>query len=244
MADTGNRAPPAPTDSQSAEQKMRRALGLHGTGNGKGQQHTPQQRPDQARQRHRFVQDGGVPVVVLNHRAEDGSVLKERIAELERQLENERGQHANSRRALQEAQALAQALETRLVHAELAHKDALTQERRALATAQQALNEALAEAAQSSARRKTAAAAIENAPNPSLTEAAVAAPAKAPALAKAAPAAASLPVSDGADPELVQPMAAAAANVPKKRGRPRTRPEPEPKPVRWWTPSFRTKTKA
>ncbi|MDZ5447992.1 hypothetical protein U2F26_35805, partial [Micromonospora sp. 4G57] len=148
MADTGNRAPPAPNDAQAAELKMRRALGLHGTGHGKNQSHTAQQRPEQARQRHRFVQDGGVPVVVLNHRADDSAVLKERISELERQLDTERAQHAGTRRSLHDAQATVQAMETRRVHTDLAHQEALTQERRALATAQQALNEALAEAAQ------------------------------------------------------------------------------------------------
>ena len=230
MADTGNRAPPAPTDAQSAEAKMRRALGLHGTGSGKGAAHTPQQRPEQARQRHRFVQDGGVPVTVLNHRADDGSALKERITELERQLETERAQHAGTRRALQESQSAVQALETRRVHADLAHQDALTQERRALVTAQQALNAALADAAQASSRRSRAAAP------------AVAASAPADMAAGASEASAASEPGDEAAP--VQADGDVTAAATKKRGRPRTRPLPEPKPVRWWTPSFRAKTKA
>ena len=214
MADTGNRAPLAPqhaqTDAQSDELKMRRSLGLMG----KGQPQTPQQRPDQARARHRFVQDGGVPVVVLNHRTDETQALKERITEVERQLETERAMHASTRRTLNESQAAVQALETRLVHAGLAHKDALEQERRALTAAQQALSEALA----GSPRRRVA-------------------PAVAPEVAESAVETAIVPARFMDEP--------AGEAAPKaKRGRPRTRPIPEPKPVRWWTPSFRAKTKA
>ena len=79
MPESGNPAPLALTEAQAAEQKMRRALGLHGNNKGGAgnQQRTPQQRPDQARQRHRFVQDGGVPVVMVSHRAEDGNDRKD-----------------------------------------------------------------------------------------------------------------------------------------------------------------------
>ena len=212
MADQGSRAPATAPDTTTDEQKMRRALGLHGGpaqgqsgAQGRGQQpRTPQQRPEQARARHRFVQDGGVPVVVVNHRTDEIGTLKERIGELERLLETERAQHANTRRTLQEAQANAQALETRLVHADLAHQDALTQERRAAAAAREALAELQAQVPTAPARR-----------------------------ARPEPEAAPTPVAVQED-----------APPPKKRGRPRTRPLPEPKPVRWWTPSFRAKTKA
>lgn len=220
MPDSSDGAPFAPSDAQAAEQKMRRALGLHGNNrgaSGSNQPRTPQQRPDQARQRHRFVQDGGVPVVVVNHRPEDGSVLKERIGDLERQLEHERAQHASTRRALAEAQAAANAIETRLVHANLAHQDALALERRALTSARQALNEALAQ--QAIRRSRTPAE-----------------PAPAPTTAAEA--------STEATAEIPVPREAPEPMTAKKRGRPRTRPLPEPKPVRWWTPSFRAKTKA
>ena len=220
MPDSGNGAPNAPLDTQTAEQKMRRALGLHSSNKGQSPSNaprTPQQRPDQARQRHRFVQDGGVPVTVVNHRTDESGALKERIGDLERMLETERTQHAAARRALTEAQAAVQAIETRLVHAELAHQEALNQERRALDGARLALAEAQAQLHQAPAlRRRSLAEPSRVTPEPVVEEMAAA------------------------------PLAtkAAATVEPKKRGRPRTRPLPEPKPVRWWTPSFRSKGKA
>lgn len=57
------------------------------------------------------------------------------MAELERQIGIERTQHAATRRALQEVQAAAQSLQTRLVHAGLAHRDALSAAQHALGAA-------------------------------------------------------------------------------------------------------------
>ena len=154
MANTGRRAPLAPAgaasrddsqgfDQQLAETKMRRALGL---GSGAGQ-HTPQQRPEQARARHRFVQDGGVPVVMLNQKAEPESAqLRERITALEHALENERGAHQSLLKQFRDLEAQHTALQTRLAHADLAHRDAIEAERRLREAAQQALGEALAAA--------------------------------------------------------------------------------------------------
>ena len=218
MAEKGNRATlassqasqPTDTESQTTEQNMRRALGL----SARASTQAPQQRPEQARQRHRFVQDGGVPVVVLNHKTDnETSALRERIATLDAALEHERTAHEATKRTLHEQQAQFQALQTRLVHAELAHKDALEQERRALTVAQEALATALAEAAIALPPRRIqrpAPAAISMAPGPD-GEAAGAPPADTP---------------------------------PKpKRGRPRSALPKEPKPVRWWTPSFRAQSK-
>ncbi len=148
MSDTGRRAPLAPqsdnnpmSDTQAAETRMRRALGL-GTGSG---QAAPQQRPEQARARHRFVQDGGVPVVMLGQKAEpETAALRERIATLEAQLEAERASHSTTRRALDAEHHAVTALQTRVAHNDLAHKDALEQERRMRVAAQEALAEALA----------------------------------------------------------------------------------------------------
>lgn len=123
-----NKTVPAPlTDSETAENQMRRALGLQGP-----TRQAPQQRADQARARHRFVQDGGVPVTVLNRSDIDPSgALKARIAELEAALEGERAGHAATKRTLHDAQAAMQALQTRLTHAELAHREALSAEQQA-----------------------------------------------------------------------------------------------------------------
>jgi len=116
---------PVPTpDSVTAEAQMRRALGLGGPA-----RPVQQQRPEQARARHRFVQDGGVPVVVLNRSDIDPTgPLKARIAELEAALEAERAAHGATKRQLQEAQAAQQALQTRLTHSEIAHREALAAE--------------------------------------------------------------------------------------------------------------------
>ena len=104
---------------------MRLALGLRGAASTAG--HAPQQRADQARARHKFVQDGGVPVVMLNrgHDQDALGTLKSRVAELERHLDQERTAHAATKRLVAEAQAALQHEKTRSAHAELAHADAL-----------------------------------------------------------------------------------------------------------------------
>jgi hypothetical protein len=221
MADIGRRAPLAPTaqnDTQAADEtRMRRALGLS-AGSG---QHTPQQRPEQARARHRFVQDGGVPVVMLNAKADpETAALREKIGSLETALEHERHQNDQLRRQVKENADQVTALQTRLAHSELAHRDALEQERHLRITAQEALQETLAA---TPVRRR--------------------------------PAAATTPVNDitGPSAEELTPVEKAvehqaALDIPpvqkRGRGRPRSTTPPEPKPVRWWTPSYRTKTKA
>ena len=127
---------------------MRRALGLQGS-----TRQPPQQRADQVRPRHRFVQDGGVPVVVLNSRGDNDptAVFKARIAELEAALEAERTAHGTTRRFLHEAQATVQAHQTRLAHAEFAHSEALAAERIARQAAEEGLQARLAAAEQSTA---------------------------------------------------------------------------------------------
>ena len=173
MADPNKNNTPN-TDDEATESRMRLALGLRGPA---GQ--PPQQRADQARARHKFVQDGGVPVVVLNSRGDQDAAIKARAAELEAQLEAERAAHAATRRSLQEAQAAAQGLQTRLAHAELAHRDAL-------ASAQQALEASL-----------EAAKVVVPAPRKVVRKSAI-------------------------------------ERLPRDR---------EPKPVKWWTPTYRAKSK-
>jgi len=127
MPDSDEDLPSSSSDSQSTESRMRRALGLQGPS-----RNAPQQRADQARPRHRFVQDGGVPVVVLNGRtdADPAASFRARIAELDAALEAERHAHGLTRRSLQELHTSVQSLQTRLVHTELAHRDAMAAERR------------------------------------------------------------------------------------------------------------------
>ncbi len=136
MPDSDENSPFSPSDTQATENRMRRALGLQGSS-----RQPPQQRADQVRPRHRFVQDGGVPVVVLNSRNDPDptAVFKARVAELEAALEAEKAAHGATRRSLHEAQAAVQAQQTRLAHAELAHSEALTAERRARQAAEDSL---------------------------------------------------------------------------------------------------------
>lgn len=136
MPDSDENLPLSPSDTQATENRMRRALGLQGPS-----RQPPQQRADQVRPRHRFVQDGGVPVVVLNSRSDNDptAVLKTRVAELEAAVETERAAHGVTRRSLQDAQAVLQAAQTRLAHAELAHKEALAIERGARQAAEESL---------------------------------------------------------------------------------------------------------
>lgn len=131
-----------PTDTNNSplsldmidEDRVRRALGLK-TGSS-----TPhQQRPEQARQRHRFVTDGSVPVVMLNRSDSETSGLKERLSAAEHALDNERAAHAATRRALQEAQQAHQQLQTRLGHNELSRNETLQTERNARRDAEEAL---------------------------------------------------------------------------------------------------------
>lgn len=141
MPDSDENLPLSSNDSQSTENRMRRALGLQGPS-----RQAPQQRADQARPRHRFVQDGGVPVVVLNSRSDNDPTapFKARVSELDASLETERVAHGATRRALHEAQASVQALQTRLAHAEFAHGEALAVERRARKEAEDSLQAHLA----------------------------------------------------------------------------------------------------
>jgi len=104
MSDRNKPSPIPASDTQAVENQMRRALGLQGPG-----RPVQQQRPDQARARHKFVQDGGVPVVVLNRSEDPTTPFKARISELEASLEAEKAAHAATRRILHEAQLSAQA---------------------------------------------------------------------------------------------------------------------------------------
>ncbi len=163
MPDSDEKFPLSPNDSQSTEIRMRRALGLQGPARA-----APQQRADQARPRHRFVQDGGVPVVVLNSRGDNDPVaaFKARVAEMEAALDAERNAHGATKRTLQEMQASVQALQTRLAHAEFAHGEAVAAERRARKEAEDSLQARLALEAEQAASSvgEAPAAAVVSAP--------------------------------------------------------------------------------
>lgn len=133
MSRINNPNVPLSLDNQIDEDRVRRALGLKSSG---GPQ---QQRPEQARQRHRFVTDGAVPVVMLNRTDSETAGLREKLAAAEAALEAERTAHAATRRALHEMQATHQGLQTRFGHTELDHAEALRSERAARRSAEEAL---------------------------------------------------------------------------------------------------------
>ena len=72
--------------------------------------------------------------------------MKDRLAATDAALEAERAAHAGTRRALSEALAAHQALQTRFGHTELSHGEALKAERDARRTAEEALAAIRAEA--------------------------------------------------------------------------------------------------
>jgi hypothetical protein len=133
---------PDDQDTQNAEIRARRSLGL--TANPPPRQ---QQRVDQARPRHRFVRDGEVPVVVVSGdgRSDASPHADSRLAGIESALAAERAAHASTARSLEEALATIQSLRTRLAHAEMASDEAIAVERRARAEAEKALQEAVAD---------------------------------------------------------------------------------------------------
>lgn len=70
------------------------------------------------RGRHRFVQDGDIPVVVVNRRPRQATDGLPPIAALEQALGAEREARAAAERALQQAQEKISQLQMRLAHAE------------------------------------------------------------------------------------------------------------------------------
>jgi len=121
---------------QKEEARMRQALGLSESGaDGPAQQRREQDR------RRRFTREGEVPVVVLgNHAADAPPVNRVEMAEVA--LKAERGAREQAERLLREAQASLHALQTRLAHAELAHREELAAERQARELAERALQDA------------------------------------------------------------------------------------------------------
>jgi hypothetical protein len=105
------------------------------------------QRHDQDRRARRFVRDGEVPVVVLNRAREVGgtqAVPTNRLALAENALRSERAARERAERALHEAQANIQHLQTQIGHATLAHAEILSAEREARELAERRVNEVIA----------------------------------------------------------------------------------------------------
>ena len=190
-------------------------------------------RSSAAKPGHRFVQDGAVPVTILNrHRPDEADGMSASQAAVETALQDERGARAKAERSLQEALATVHDLQTTLGHAELAHREALgtMQAARAAAEALQAEHqERELRWSQDLAAERAARTAAEAA----LIEAADALGHEAPTRRLRPAVGRTLKVQDTSP--------APAAKVAAKRTRkaaaePRQR---EPEPVKWWLKSER-----
>lgn len=119
---------------------MRRSLGLGGISPVQSQQ----RRFEPARTRPRFVQDGEVPVVVLNRSRVADAAPNERAVEVQAALVKEQSARVTAERSLADALATVRSLQTKLAHAEMAHDEALAAERRARERAEATLHEMVA----------------------------------------------------------------------------------------------------
>lgn len=103
---------------EDEEARVRRALGM-GTGrNYKGSL-------TGGGQHRSFVRDGEVPVTIINRKPEDQRRHEVELAGLRTQLTSEREARLRAERALHEAQASIQSLQTRIAHADMARAEKL-----------------------------------------------------------------------------------------------------------------------
>ena len=84
---------------------------------------SPTTGPHRAGGRHRFVQDGEVPVVVVNPRHRSPDEARGATAELERALSVERDARSAAEKSLLQAEDTIRQLRTRLAHAEIARDE-------------------------------------------------------------------------------------------------------------------------
>ena len=231
------KTPPADvTDIASAEERMRRALGLTGDRAGRFGQPRPEQSPQKPsarppvrgpsvpRVRQRFVQDGDVPVTLVGRprpqEADLSAAASTSRGATEAALHQEQVARERAERSLQEALATVRDLQTKLGHAELARREAS-------ATAQAARDaaDALRAAHQEREARWREDLAAERAARVA-AEAALAETRR--MISAAAPAAA----EQGAAAE---PAKAVAQRAPKEtRKGASTSSQREPQPVKWW----------
>ncbi|WP_158743092.1 hypothetical protein [Acidisphaera sp. L21] len=123
---------------------MRETLGL--TGRGRPQIRSQPTSPTANKQRHRFVQDGEVPVIHLspgNRDSDSSTTLRARITTLESALETEQAARARADQSVNASLAQIHALETKLAHIEIAAQETLATERTAREQAETALQTAL-----------------------------------------------------------------------------------------------------
>ena len=225
---------------------MRRALGLTGDRADRSNSPKPERpqegppgrlagQPSADKPRHRFVQDGAVPVTVLNrHRPDEANGSPVGRTAIEAALQDERAGRDRAERSLHEALATVRDLQTKLGHAELARRKASGTAEMARAAA-----DALRAEHQEQALRWTEDLAAERAARVA-AEAALAEAVVARELARrtrpsASAAQPSLDLQD-APPATGAKAPRAVAKRVRKAAQPRQR---EPQPVKWWLPSAR-----
>jgi hypothetical protein len=247
-----------------AEQQMRRALGLHGDGprpRPEGERSEPGQRGGGGAfiqggvHRRRFVQDGEVPVTVVRRDMPDAAhpgaahsgtgqsgPTSSRLQRVEAALAAETATRERAERALHEAQAALQALQTKIGHNELAknealgaskrHQEEIVSLREELTAGADRLREAESRAhdAEEELRAVRAELAEERRAR-KMADRLLREATEEPALAV-----------DVAPPHASDSV----VRVPARRGRPptvRAAPEVEPEPVKWWLLPAKTASK-
>ena len=241
-------SPPNAPDTASVEERMRRALGLTGDHAGRsspahaerpqaGPPGRPAGRSSAAKQRHRFVPDGAVPVTVISrHRSGEADGPPTSRAAVEAALQAERAARERAERSLQEALATVRDLQTKLGHAELARREASG----AAEAARAAADSLRAEHQEQELRWQENLGAERAARLAAEAALAEATRAREPAKRTRASAPAAQPALDLQDvspaPRAKAPAKAAAKRTRKAAAEPRQR---EPQPVKWWLKSAR-----
>lgn len=244
-----------------AEQQMRKALGLYGDAprpRPEGERSDPAQRSGgggfmQGVHRRRFVQDGEVPVTVVRRDAPDAAhagtgqagPTSSRLQRVEAALAAETAARERAERALHEAQAAVQALQTKIGHNDLAKNEAIAASKRHLEE-MVTLREELAAVTERLHETETRAHDVEEdlrAMRGELTEERRARKLAERLLREATDEAAVVVTPDIAPvPRPTTPI----ERVPARRGRPpavRAEPEVEPEPVKWWLLPAKTAAK-
>ena len=243
------KTPPADVpDIASAEdeERMRRALGLASDRNGpagpsrpeqslaKPSAHPPVRGSSATRPRHRFVQDGEVPVdLVARQRPQEADLSAAASTSrgaIEAALLQERAARERAERSLQEALATVRDLQTKLGHAELARREAseTAQAARDAADALRAVHQEREACWQEDLVAERAARAVAEA---ALVEAASA---RKPAERTRATSSVAAPVAAVQD-AAAEPAKAIAKRAPKGTRKAASTPrQREPQPVKWW----------
>jgi hypothetical protein len=234
---------------QAAEMKMREALGLGGGGRRdsaparqpqdqpRPTQHRPMgDRPNGAGHRHRFVQDGEVPVVLVSNAGGASSpsgaprgggdirAPNPRTATLAADVSAERSGRERAERQFQHAQAIIRDLETKLAHADIARMEAVNGakvDRTMMLTVREELRAQVAQLRD----ELTAARAAREFAESRLRDALAAQPRWERPTRSERPAAEPAPAKPGRKPRV------AAADKPPRISK---RAVAEPKPVKWW----------